>query len=211
MISNQTIDFKGKKSIPIETTNGERIAYTICLCGFSNGAKLPPFIIFSGHGKILGNKLSSQNVVFTFSGEKKSFMNASAFRFWWENVWMKHTDSSTRKKTLVLLDSCGSLHRTYKPEDTDVMFFPPNTTSELQPMDLGINHPFKQSIRLEWEKWISEDVNTIRTLSGSRKVVDRNTFINWVENAWAAISEDSMRNSFKKLFQGLEEIKLKSL
>ena len=108
-----------------------------------------------------------------------------------------------REKTLFFLDSCGSTHKTYNPKDTKLIYFPPNTTHKLQPMDLGVNKPFKDRLKAKWEDFICRDYYT-ETLSGYRKEVSRNEFIEWVEEAWDAISEQTIINSFNKIKNEVE-------
>ncbi len=73
-------------------------------------------------------------------------------------------------------------------------------------MDLGVNKPFKDRIRLLWEHWMANDSNISLTKSNYRKSVPRNTFLGWVNIAWNEISEDTMKNSFSKIRRGIDEI-----
>lgn len=134
-------------------------------------------------------------------------MNAVLFKHWFEEVWY-NVNEDKRKNCCFLLDSCGSIHTSYKPYDgTKVFFFPPNTTSRLQPMDLGVNKPFKDRIRKSWELWMSLDEHmNDYTKKGYRRQVDRQTFIDWVEQAWDDINEDTIKNSFNVLIRGLKEV-----
>ncbi len=108
-------------------------------------------------------------------------MNAKVFQTWFENFWYKHTDEEERRHTIMFLDSYVSTHKSYSPADTSVYFFPPNSTSLLQPMDLVLNKPFKDRIRIFWEEWMAEDANISLTKSSYRKSVPRETFIDWVK------------------------------
>ncbi len=107
------------------------------------------------------------------------------------------------------MDKCGKTHRSYKfPDDSETIieYFPSNTTSRLQPMDLGINKPFKDRIRYLWEEWMSNESNISLTNSGYRRSVPRQTFINLVEDSWQKINTETITNSFNVLRKGLDEI-----
>jgi hypothetical protein len=206
LYSYKTINYKGDKFVPVETTNSERKAYTVVLCVFDDGTKLPPLIIFDGMGTRILPSLKTRNSEVVFSGkERSSYMNSKVFKYWWEEVWYKQTDDQTRSETIFFLDSSGSTHKTYTPFDTTLQFFPANSTSRLQPLDLGVNKPFKDNIKLSWEKWMANNKED-RTKKGYRRSVSRNDFICWVEKSWDKISATTVINSFNAIKNGLTEI-----
>lgn len=207
MTNNITIDIRGVKFVPIQNTNSENKAYSVVLSVLEDGTKFPPLIIFNGVGKNIGPTLKTTSSKFTFSGNKTSaYQNGSTFKFWFDDVWDESLDQSVKTNCLLLMDSCGTLHKSYCPEGTNTMFFPPNTTSKLQPLDLAINHPFKLRLRAFWEEWISIELANDYTNSGYRRQVPRQTFIEWVEAAWAEISEETIINSFSFIRNKLDSI-----
>jgi hypothetical protein len=75
------------------------------------------------------------------------------------------------------LDTAAQIHVSYKPEIVNYQFFEPNTSCEIQPMDLSVNHIFKEKIRVK-EKWYLENYNLSK--SGYFEKIDRQSFINIV-------------------------------
>jgi hypothetical protein len=153
LLGGKTIDVKGVKYIPVETTNSDRKARTVALSAFDTGRKLPPLIIFDGVGTRVGPQLKTYSSVIAFSWHTNtSYINSKVFCKWWDDVSFSYTDPELRSKTIMLLDSCGNIHKSYSPEEIPVLFFPPNSTSKVQPMDIGVNKPFKDRLRLFWEE-----------------------------------------------------------
>ncbi len=43
--------------------------------------------------------------------------------------------------------------------DFDIVLLPPNTTSQLQPLDIGINREIKRRIQFVYENYYAEEIN----------------------------------------------------
>ena len=68
----------------------------------------------------------------------------------------------------------------------------------MQVVDVTINKPFKDSIRIQSEKHLAENLDkyTNRKITAS----DRRVLITqWCGNAWSSINRDSVKHCFKKL------------
>ena len=72
---------------------------------------------------------------------------------------------------------------------------PARTTSELQPLDVGVNKPFKDRLRNEWNKW-NETLEL--TPGGNYKSVSVSMLLQWVKEAWDEITTSSILNAFRK-------------
>ena len=96
--------------------------------------------------------------------------------------------------TYLLLDACQT-HLTKKGSEALVALnmewdlIPAGYTSKLQPMDVGINKPFKNYIRRAFDKWL---VATQGLQKPKRKDVS-----SWIWEAWDNVSEEILFNLFK--------------
>ncbi|GFV00042.1 tigger transposable element-derived protein 6 [Trichonephila clavipes] len=102
--------------------------------------------------------------------------------------------SSSRVRKRVSKDNC-TVHNTAPPlSNVKLQFFPPNSTSKLQPLDQGIIHNFKTFYRREVVKSVldslenQQHVNTISIL----------TALIMIDKAWRAVTPLTIHSCFKK-------------
>lgn len=63
-----------------------------------------------------------------------------------------------KRKILLFLDNCTVHNSPPTLSNVEVYYFPPNTTSKLQPLDQGIIHNFKTLYRKEIVKIILKSI-----------------------------------------------------
>ena len=100
-------------------------------------------------------------------------------------------------KILLFIDNC-SAHPHLDFSNIKLAFFPPNTTSKLQPMDAGLIQNFKliySKKLLRHVVFLMDDVSTATEVS---KCVTLINAIQWLASAWDQISEDTIEKCFKK-------------
>ena len=128
--------------------------------------------------------------------------------------------AKSRKSTFyILLDNCsshvfaakvldpnGSQDSSFKYESIVILFFPPNATSDCQPLDQGIIRSLKAGFRKsmlgsllqEYEKWQlarDESSDTVFPLGDHTHL--RNALA-WLKTAYASVHEDLIRRCFIK-------------
>lgn len=77
----------------------------------------------------------------------------------------------------------------------DVNIITGGYTCVLQPLDVGVNKPFKHHIKDFYNEW------AIENLSNSDKVPvpDRALVLKWISDAWNKITPDTIVKTFKKI------------
>ena len=88
----------------------------------------------------------------------------------------------------------SSVKTTY---NTDMAVIPGGCISKLQPADVSWNRPFKARLSELYDEWLfNRPVENTRF--SNRKAPPKPLLLRWVKEAWAAITPDIIRKSFKK-------------
>ena len=82
--------------------------------------------------------------------------------------------------------------------NTDVAIIPGGLTCQLQPLDVSINKPFKDKVRVLWSNWMADSGEHILTKGGRVKRPCITTWCNWVLKAWEEIDSGIIVKAFKK-------------
>jgi len=107
------------------------------------------------------------------------------------------------RTSLLILDSFSAhidegVRSTFKNEHkTTTAVIPGGLTKKLQPLDISVNRSFKNHVRAEWEKWMSEGIHTF-TETGKMRRATHAEVCDWVVRAWRAVTVTSITNGFRK-------------
>ena len=156
---DHTLENKGAKEVAIRVTAKYKVRVTLVLCCLADGTKLPPMLIFKEGGGTLPKKLidayDSRRII--LRANKKGWMNQELMKQWVKEVWLPNTN---RSKSYLLTWDSFSCHKNQELIDklcaeynTSVEIIPGGCTSVLQPLDIGVNKPFKTKIRGDFQRW----------------------------------------------------------
>ena len=105
-----------------------------------------------------------------------------------------------KRSVLLLMDNAGC-----HPEDlrdkfsnVKVVFFPPNTTSKLQPLDLGIIKNFKVHYRRYLLSYILASIETCISASEVAKTITILDAIRWISKAWRDVKPETISKCFRR-------------
>ncbi|XP_011406640.1 PREDICTED: uncharacterized protein LOC100638564 [Amphimedon queenslandica] len=106
------------------------------------------------------------------------------------------------RSILLLMDNAGCHPNdiSEKFSQIKVVFLPPNTTSKLQPLDLGIIMAFKIYYRKLLMQYIlakidSESSNTAHDIAKGITILQA---IRWISQAWGQVQEETIKKCFRK-------------
>ncbi|GFS85783.1 tigger transposable element-derived protein 6 [Trichonephila clavipes] len=126
-----------------------------------------------------------------YRSNKKAWMTTKLF-----NEWLISLNSDMREKRhiLLFLDNC-SVHNNAPPlSNVKLQFFPLNSTSKLQPLDLGIIHNFKTFYRREVVKSVLNNLENQQNVT----TISILTALIMIGKAWRAVTPLTIHSCFKK-------------
>ena len=80
---------------------------------------------------------------------------------------------------------------------THLAVIPGGLTSQLQPLDVSVNKPFKGFMHEEWAKWIKAPTHHV-ILAGRGKRPSISNVCEWVKNPWQRVKRETIVKSLKK-------------
>lgn len=151
----------------------------------------------------------------TYTAQKNAWMDSKLFLDWFENDFIKNVktwrqDHHKTGKVLLLLDNAPShpFAEVLNSIDADfqVMYFPPNVTSLIQPMDQGVIEKFKRMYRKQMlRKLLLVNEGTEESVVAFSKAMNLKHCCYMAADAWDNLTEENLRNAWKKLWVDSEE------
>lgn len=141
---------------------------TVLLACSAEGEKLTPLVIGkSKNPRCFGKRNhASLGVEYTFNG--KAWMTRDIFTDWLKRLNNKML--SRKRKILLLLDNCRA-HPNVSYSNLKLIFLPPNTSSRLQPLDVGIIQTMKLKYRKCLLHHVSKMIDSVDTVGQIAKKV----------------------------------------
>lgn len=100
-----------------------------------------------------------------------------------------------KRHILLFLDNAPVHPVDVELEHIKLKFFPPNTTSKIQPLDQGIIRSFKAHYRRYLVKHIIASATTAMTADDI--TVTALDAVHWIDSAWSSVTEATIRNTFR--------------
>lgn len=200
MPSASTIAEKGSKTVQIRSCGHEKSRVTVMLAITADGRKLPPYVILKR--KTVPKEDFPKSVI--VRAQEKGWMTEELTMDWLKTVWMRRPGALFGQPSMLVLDAFKG-HTTEKVKQlikecgSDFVCVPGGMTSQLQPLDVSVNKPFKDNFKRLYNEWLcSEERDSALTPSGRVKRASCSQLCRWVEEAWSMISPEIIKKSFLK-------------
>jgi hypothetical protein len=118
-----------------------------------------------------------------------------------ECVAKKKNGFFSNPKSLLMLDSCTA-HitpeiKTIVNKYSKIAVIPGGLTKKLQPLDITVNKPFKDQLRVKWENWIMGGIHEYNK-TGQMKRPSYKDIVAWSVESWATVNKNCVRNGVIK-------------
>lgn len=165
---------------------------TAAFCFNSNGTeKLVPWVIGKSANPHCFRNIDKSSLDYEYSHQAKAWVDRAAFRKWL--LKFNSRMSAQNRQVLLTIDNC-SAHDVVnlKLSHTKIFFFPPNFTSRLQPLDMGIIAAVKRKFRHRLVCACIAEIN-------KGEEIPRWNVLDAIKNlrlAWDSVTADHIKNCF---------------
>ncbi|XP_055523048.1 jerky protein homolog-like [Wyeomyia smithii] len=151
---------------------------------------------------------------------KKAWMTRELFRTW----FFKHfvpavrtfsTQQGLEPKALLVLDNCKTHYDGGERLESDdgliqIIYLPPNVTSECQPMDQSVINAIKTRYKRKLMLTLVLENENLPFQDRLKKITLLQS-VNWLSEAWDEITPSTIRNSWKKLIDPVPDEKMNTV
>ena len=163
------------------------------------GGKEPPIVIWKSEKPWCFKGVDKTKLPVTYFSQPKSWMTGDIL----DKIPTKlnHRLSARHQSILLLMDNVGCHPPEYKEKYSNIKetFLSPNTTSKVQPFDLGIIQNFKVYYRRLLLRYVLAKIDSCTSASDVVKSdVDLLTAIRWIPCAWDQVKPGTISRCFRK-------------
>ena len=136
----------------------------------------------------------------TYRNTKNSWITGSLFKEWLE-AWDRQLILNKRH-ILLLVNNCSAHPKEVRIVNITLHFLPPNTTSLIQPMDMGVIHNLKSYYRSKLNNRIitALDADENTTALGVSRTVPVLDALFILRDAWSFVKPSTIRNCFRNKY-----------
>jgi len=197
----QTIDQRGVRTISMCVGTNDSKRYTVALTASASGEILMPMVVYKGarNGHIANRKIPNHPQCMVYGMQLKAWFDEITMLDWVYNVLAPYVVMAPVGIIPILfLDSfkvhlLGSVANTIQGLEVELKIIPPGCTSLVQPIDVGINKPFKANMRKIYMEWLLGQDADAAIPSASRLNLS-----SWILESVEGIKKETIVNSWRK-------------
>lgn len=181
-------------------TGHDKTRFTVVLSVSASGKIGKTMVILKGRKNPPKCRIPKNMVVVTSKGGS---MNETLMLRWVRECYPSVSLCSplfSNRRSLLLMDAHGShwhesVRENMRKMKADSLCIPARMTSFLQPLDVGLNAPFKVRLRQKWEDWMSNGVKEY-TPKGMRRRPSWAAVFQWVDDAVKSLMPEMIVKAF---------------
>ena len=179
----------------------QKSKHRLTIAFFVNGmgqSEYPPVVIWKSQNPRCFKGVKKESLPVRYYCQSKSWMTGEIL-----HDVLTSLNRSLRaqgRSILLFMDNAGC-HPTdleQKYSNIRVLFLPPNTTSQLQPLDLGIIQNFKLHYRKLLMRFVLAKVEECTSASDVTKSLTVLHAIRWIAQAWSQVGSEVIKKCFRK-------------
>jgi hypothetical protein len=183
-----------------KSTNDTKRA-TFAMTVTASGKLLKPLLVFKGarNGRIVQREFPAFPNDMLYSCQPNAWMDEEVMLMWVEQILGPYVSTAPDGVVPILfLDSyrchmMASVVTKIQDLGVEVENIPGGCTGLCQPVDVGVNKPFKNRIREQWEAWMIEE----GLASGTTSPPSREDIVQWTRRASNNLPPEMIRNAWR--------------
>jgi DDE superfamily endonuclease len=199
--SKKTLELIGRRTVHVRKSTNDTKRATFAMTVTASGKVLKPLLIFKGKrgGRIEKRELTTFPKEILYACQDNAWMDEAAMLLWVEKILKPYIlEAPEHIVPILFLDSyrchmmasvVGAIHEL----GVEVEHIPGGCTGLAQPVDVGINKPFKNRIRQQWESWMIQE----GIIHGTTSPPTREDIAKWSVGAMQTLPERIVKNSWR--------------
>ena len=159
---SHTINQRGARTINMRTGTNDSTRCTVALTVSASGKILTPMVIYKGtrHGRIATRQIRDHPQEMKYAMQPKAWFDKATMLDWVDEVLKPYIATApVGIIPLLFLDSfkvhlLDSVANAIQGLSVELEIIPPGCTGLMQPIDIGINKPFKANMRKIYTEWL---------------------------------------------------------
>jgi hypothetical protein len=199
--SKRTLELVGQRTVHIRKSTNDTKRVTCAMTVTASGRVLTPLLVFKGSptGRIQRNEFGTFPADIAYACQGNAWMDEQVMHLWIDRILKPYVSQTPPGIVpLLLLDSyrchmMKSIVNAIEELGVEVEHIPGGCTALCQPVDIGVNKPFKSRLRRLWEEWM------IRTglHEGKLDPPTRRHIAEWCSFSFKNLPQQLVRNSWR--------------
>ena len=202
--AKKTLESVGTRTVHIRKSTNDTKRVTCAMTVSASGKVLTPLLVFKGaaNGRIESKEFSTYPPDMEYACQSNAWMDERVMHFWIDKVLKPYVNTAPPGVVpLLFLDSyrCHMMKATVNAiEDLGVQVehIPGGCTSLCQPVDVGVNKPFKSRMRNLWEEWMIS-TGLVNNADGRILPPTRKDIAEWCSTSYQNLPEQMVRNAWR--------------
>ena len=157
-----TLELVGRRTVHVRKSTNDTKRATVALCVTASGKALTPMIVFKGKpkGRIMMLEFPEYPLGMEYACQDNAWMDETVMLQWVDKVLKPYVDNAPEGIVPILfLDSyrchiMSSIVNAVEGLGVEVEHIPGSCTYLCQPVDVGVNKPYKTHLHERWESWM---------------------------------------------------------